>query len=180
MKLQRTSSHRASFARHAAEQYSAALHEFLVRRLRGSEDLDDMIQEVYLRLLKIEDASFIRNPRAYIFRTAAHVVYDFASQKKRANKYVVTDSEIVEQVAEFPSDVRAEDSLAKRLSTQRQLNAALAKLPELHQLVLLLYARDGHSYKEIARKLGVSVDQVERYLAAAKAALMALDWEWDK
>jgi len=168
----------AKFASEAAEHYSAELHRFLARRMHRPEEVEDLVQETYIRLLRIENSEFIRNPRAYILQTAAHVAHDFATKDRRAKEFVVVDSEVVDAVSEHPSEP-VKDQLATRLSTQKQLNAALAKLPPLHQAVLLMYAREGYSYKEIAQRLEVSLDQVERYLASAKQQLMAIDWGWD-
>lgn len=168
----------AKFASDAAEHYSAYLHRFLARRMHRPDEIEDLVQEVYVRLLKIDDGKFVRNPRAYILQTAAHVAHDFMTKDRRAKQFVVVDSEIVDTVSENPSDLPM-DQVATRLSTQEQLNKALAKLPPLHQAVLLMYAREGYSYKEIAARLGVSVDRVERYLASAKQQLIALDWGWE-
>jgi RNA polymerase sigma factor (sigma-70 family) len=168
----------AKFASDAAEHYSADLHRFLARRMHRPQDIEDLVQEVYIRLLKVEDDSFIRNPRNYILTTAAHVASDFVAKEQRAKKFVVIDSEVVETVSENPTELLP-DQIASRLSTQKQLNAALAKLPPLHQAVLLMFYREGYKYEEIAARLKVSLDQVERYLARAKKELMAIDWGWD-
>jgi len=168
----------AKFASDAAEHYSADLHRFLARRMHRPQDIEDLVQEVYIRLLKVEDDAVIRNPRNYILTTAAHVVSDFVAKEQRAKKFVMVDSEVAETASENPSELPA-DQIATRLSTQRQLNAALAALPPLHQAVLLMFYRDGYKYEEVAARLKVSLDQVERYLAHAKRELMAIDWGWD-
>lgn len=168
----------ARFASDAAANYSAELHRFLARRMHRSQDIEDLVQEVYIRLLKVDNDKFIRNPRSYILTTAAHVVSDFVAKERRAKKFVVIDSEVVETVSENPSELPP-DQIATRLSTQKQLNAAIAKLPPLHQAVLLMFYREGYRYDEIASRLKVSLDQVERYLAHAKREIMAIDWGWD-
>jgi RNA polymerase sigma factor (sigma-70 family) len=88
------------------------------------------------------------------------------------------DSATVEHLSENPTDYPT-DRLASQISTQNQLKTALAKLPPIHQAVLLMHAREGYKYDEIAKRLKVSVYQVERYLASAKQAMMEIDWEWD-
>jgi len=167
-----------SFAADAAEHYGAELHRFLARRMHRPQDIEDLVQEVYVRLLRINDSEFIRNPRAYILQTAAHVVHDWVSKNRRAQSYVVVDSEIVDHITENPTEPTT-DQLAKRLSTQRQLNAALAKLDASYQVVLLMHYREGYTYEEIATRLKISVAKVERRLASAKLALMDIDWRWD-
>jgi len=168
----------AKFASYAAEHYSKELHRFLARRMHRPQDIEDLVQEVYIRLLRIENGEFVRNPRAYILTTASHVAHDFATRDQRAKEHVLIDSEMADHVTENPSELPV-DQLATRLSTEKQLNAAVAKLAPIYQAVLLMHARDGYSYEEIAQRLKVSIHQVERYLANAKRELMAIDWGWD-
>jgi RNA polymerase sigma factor (sigma-70 family) len=167
----------AKFASKAAEIYSAELHRFLARRMHRRDEIEDLVQEVYIRLLKIDTGEFVRNPRAYILQTASHVAHDFVEKDRRAQEHVVVNSEVVDQVTENPSD-HPSCRLAEQLSTQKQLNTALAKLAPIHAAVLLMYYREGYTYEEIAERAKVSVRQVERYLANAKKELMDIDWEW--
>lgn len=167
----------AQFARNAAEFYSADLHRFLARRMHRAHDIEDLAQEVYIRLLKIDQGEFVKNPKAYILQTAANVEYDFRERHRRDNRFVVVNSEVAEEMAANLPDEPTVDP-AQRLSTEKQLNAALAKLTPIHQTVLVMRYREEYSYEEIARELKVTVRQVERYLANAKKELMEVDWEW--
>src|SRR3569832_531236 len=90
----------AKFASNAAQHYCVELHRFLARRMHRPQEIEDLVLEVYLRLLKIENGDFVRNPRAYILQTAAHVAHDFMAKDRRAKEYVVIDSEIVDAVSE--------------------------------------------------------------------------------
>jgi RNA polymerase sigma factor (sigma-70 family) len=170
----------AEFTEKAVEHYGERLHAFLARRMHKPQDDDvkDLVQEVYMQLLKANNTALVRNPVAYIMTTAAHVAEKFGKRDKRARHYVCADSELMEFAAENPLEPPT-DQMARRLSTQKQLNAALARLPPVYQLVLLRFYRDGLSYVEIRRELKISIHQVERYLAHAKEQLMAIDWEWD-
>jgi RNA polymerase sigma factor (sigma-70 family) len=170
----------AEFAEKAVEHYGERLHSFLARRMHNPQDQDvkDLVQEVCLQLLKANHTALVRNPVAYILTTAAHVAERFGKRDQRARRYVCVDSELMEFAAENPAELPA-DQMARRLSTQRQLNAALVQLPAIYQLVLLRFYRDGLSYVEIGKELKLSIHQVERYLAHAKEQLMAIDWEWD-
>jgi RNA polymerase sigma factor (sigma-70 family) len=170
----------AKFASRAAELYSAELHRFLARRLHRPDDIQDLAQEVYLRLLKIDNGEFVTNPKAYVLQTAAHVAHDYQEKDRRARAHVVVDSDIAEEVAEELGTQDPSYDPARRLSSQQQLNAALAQLSPLHQTVLLMCYREEYSYEEIAQELQVTKRQVERYLANAKKELMEVDWQWDQ
>jgi RNA polymerase sigma factor (sigma-70 family) len=167
-----------AFAAKAAELYSTDLHRFLARRMHRPHEVEDLVQEVYLRLLKIDRGEFVQNPRAYILQTASHVFHDHFQKDRRTQRFVLTDSEVVDRVSENPPELAACD-LARRLSTEKQLKAVLAQLSKLHAAVLIMFYREGYSYEEIADQLKVSVRQVKRYLANAKEELTRIDWKWD-
>ena len=50
--------------------YRGALQAFFYRRLRTKADAADLVQEVYLRMLRVSDPEAIRNPEAYLFTVA--------------------------------------------------------------------------------------------------------------
>jgi RNA polymerase sigma-70 factor (ECF subfamily) len=166
-----------ALATEAVEHYGKQLHGFLARRLHRPHEIEDLVQETFVALLKAPDLTGIANPRAYVLRVAANVLYRFSKREKLRNQRVEFDSELVEFATENPREGTL-DELAERLSSQDQLHAALAKLPALFQAVLLMHYGYGYSYEEISAKLDISWHQVERYLLRAKRALMSVDWEW--
>lgn len=166
----------ATFAEAAFEHYGAQLHRFLLRRLRRPHDAEDLAQEVFMRLSRIEDSAFVRQPRAYLFGVASHVVCEFEMRGGRARECITFDSEMLERQAEHPAQLPPDD-LAERLNAQRQLRAALERLPPMHLAVFLLHKRDGYSYEEIGRKLELPARKIETYLAEAKAQLRMMKWD---
>ena len=60
--------------------YGGQLRRFLSARLRNATDIPDLAQEIYLRLLRIKDHEAIRNPQAYLFTVAMHVLHQHALQ----------------------------------------------------------------------------------------------------
>lgn len=161
----------ASFARYRRE-----LHRYLMRRLRTPQDVDDLAQEVYMRLLRLDDDKIVRKPLAYLYGIAAHVVADFRIESEHEREHVTIDSDAAERGADQPAEVRLDD-LADRLNLQQQIDRALAQLPPTHAAVLVLHKRDGLSYEEVARELGLSVHTVEKYVTQAKARIRTMPWE---
>jgi RNA polymerase sigma-70 factor (ECF subfamily) len=164
----------ASLAETVFDRYRRNLQRFLIQRLRGSQDASDLSQEVYLRLLRVPDLSLVRQPRAYLFRIAANVVYEFHIGRQQES--VTFDSEILDAVTENPPEP-TQDELAERLHTERQLEAVLAQLSPLYRAILLMQKRDGMSYAEIGKELRLSVHTVEKYLFRALAMVRATKWE---
>src|SRR5688572_11890169 len=130
------------------EKYQAELHRFLVRRLRAGQDSDDLAQEVYLRLLRLERSEIVQQPQAYVYTIASHVASQF---RMRAERGLVTfDSQAADAAAERPASF-ASDEMIERLGSEAEVERILGLLPPTHRAVFVLCKRDGLSYANIAR-----------------------------
>src|SRR5690349_4848098 len=67
----------------AFEQHRHALQQFLTRRISRSEDVKDLLQEVFIRMLSVNPDTLVKNPQAYLYGIAGHVVREFIRRKKR-------------------------------------------------------------------------------------------------
>jgi RNA polymerase sigma-70 factor (ECF subfamily) len=161
-----------SVAASACEQYQAELHRFLMRRLHSAQQAQDLAQEAYLRLLRVDRAELIRQPRAYLYRIAVNLVTEF---RLRAQRDPVTyDSEALAKIAESTA-VESTDH-GERASDAEQIELLLEHLPPLYRAIFVLRKRDGLSYPEIAQHLGISVHTVKKYLARAVAGCRQANW----
>lgn len=152
-------------------QYQKALQRFLTQRLRSAEDAADLAQEVYLRMLRVEDSELVRSPQDYLYGIATHVVHQF---KLRARREVVEfDSAAVEQAAEHPREP-PRDELAQRIETEQHAQWALGQLPPTQRIVFLLRKRDHLSNRQIAQRLQLSTHTVKKYLFQAQARMRTL------
>lgn len=163
-------------ARSAFHKYAPALHRFLLRRIHRPQEIDDMAQEVFARLLRVESAEFVRKPASYLFGIAANVVREFRIRSEHDQERVTFDSHMMDHLAEHPFEPQA-DQMAERLSLQRQLERGLAQLPRTHRAVLLLVTRDGLTHEEAAKASGLSVHTVEKYVTEARARLKLMKWD---
>lgn len=164
----------ASFATSTFGRYRRELHRYLMRRLRRPEDVNDLAQEVYLRLIMISDEKVIEKPLPYLYGVASHVLADHMFDLKQRSH--IDWSEDADDWIESPACVLPDD-MADRLNLQQQIDKALAQLPPTHAAVLLAHKRDGLSYEEVAEKLGLSVFTVEKYVTVAKAKIRTMSWE---
>ena len=150
----------------AFRKYAPDLHRYIARRTRRPSAAPDLTQDVFERFLLVKDADAVRNPQAYLFGIASHVVREALFREDRS--LVTFDSDIAEHAEEnLPSG--AQDALEERLALRQELRAALMRLPLAHRAVLLLIKRDGLSYEEAAEKLHLSVNTVTSYLFEARA-----------
>jgi RNA polymerase sigma-70 factor (ECF subfamily) len=150
--------------------YAPELRTYLLRRLGRPQDVDDLAQEVNLRLLSISPEKDIRKPMAFIYSVAARVLADYREKRARNDGVFVpsddASADALDQASEALSD-KPEENLAVRQSIEE----ALSKLPAMQAAVLVLHKRDGMSYEEVAVKLGISVHTVHKYLTKAMAHL---------
>lgn len=153
-------------------EYGAQLHRFLLRRLTRPQDADDLAQEVFMRLARMERPELVRKPHAYLFSVASNLIREFRLRTNRDRACITYDSDMVEQLSESSSASR--DELAEQLDVERRLERALSLLPRKHRAVLLLVKRDGLSHKEVARRTGLNVRTVERYVMEAVARMMTM------
>lgn len=164
----------ASFATSTFGRYRRELHRYLMKRLRRPQDVDDLAQEVYLRLLTLDDEKTVHKPLAYLYGVASHVLADHMFDMKQRSH--IDWSEDVDDWYDTPACVLPDD-MADRLNLQQQIDRAIAQLPPTHAAVLLAHKRDGLSYEECAEKLGLSIHTVEKYVTMAKAKIRTMAWE---
>jgi len=155
-------------------RYEEALSRYLRRRVRRPEDIADLVQEIFeLFVRRKERAEVVRNPLAYLFRIAFHVVGTALDDERRSP--VMFDSEAaVEALAAQPPTSSGED--AEELAVREDVKAALAKLPKNHLIALLMVEGEGLSCKEAATLSGFTPATIASYVTHARAALkLALD-----
>lgn len=162
----------ASPAAHLAEmafrKYAPELHRYIERRIRRPGSAPDLTQDIFERFLQIKDTDAMRNPQAYLYGIASHVVWESRFREDRS--LVTYDSEAVE-AASGTLENALPDDLAERLALQEDLKVALAELPAMHRAVLLLVKREGFSYEEVARKTHLSVNTINSYVFEARAKI---------
>lgn len=142
-----------------------ALQGFLRRRVAHVWDVQDLAQEVYLRMLRIDEtkAEAIADPRAYLFTVASNLVKEHAMLRKRQASGI----DITQVLPELEAPQGSAEDEAEREFRRRRVAGMLEQLPPRCRAVLLMQHRDGMSYEEIAEKFGVSTHMVKKYVVKA-------------
>jgi RNA polymerase sigma factor (sigma-70 family) len=149
---------------------SPQLHRYIQRRLRRVSDVPDLTQEIFERFLRGDWGAKVRDPHAYLFGIASHVVADARMAEQRDP--VTFDSEISGKAAES-LETSVPDS-AESLSLEEELSDALQQLPAAHCAALLLTKRDGLTCKEAALRMKTTEGTVRVYVCEARAQLKIL------
>jgi RNA polymerase sigma-70 factor (ECF subfamily) len=136
------------------------------RLLTRRADAEECFQETFLAALELWRREPVRSPRAALRRLATARAVDRLRQRYReAARHAGEASATPVDRAPSPAQHAAAAELAEAL------RAALAELPDKQADVFCLHCLDGHSYKEVAGALGVSVDAVGVLLHRARARL---------
>ena len=131
--------------------------------LRGTfpavHDVDDIVQESYLRVWKAHALRPVRSAKAFLYKVARHAALDLL-RRNRASP--------VDPLGDLAALRVIDDKLdaADVLSAQEKLDLladAVVSLPTRCREVLLLHKIQGLSQKEIADRLGLSVRTVENH-----------------
>lgn len=131
------------------------------RRADSRADAEDAVQDSIASFLA-NDSAAIGNPRAYLHRSVHN---SLADAYRRAQTLDVQSFEVLSE-DELPvnGDPDAPVRTAQLLDAMK---AALAELPPKCQQVFLWHRLEGYSHQEIAERMGLSVNMVERYMMRA-------------
>jgi len=129
-------------------------------------ELDDLAQEVFLRLLRYSEKTAVENPLGYLLRIAGNVASEW---RERARVCKPHDQEWLEDLLIEP-DQEPENSVSQARS-DANVQAAVDKLPPRQRQVLLLRVNEGLTYKQIAERLELSPRVVLRDLSRAYSQL---------
>lgn len=141
-------------------------HEPLLRSwLRGAfpavRDVDDVVQESYLRLWRTQTSRQVRSARSFLFTVARRVVLDALRRERRSPLAAVPDPAAFEVADETPGVIE-NAALTERLDVVAD---ALMTLPPRCRDVVMLAKLKGLSRHEVAAQLGISVKTVDEQLA---------------
>jgi RNA polymerase sigma factor (sigma-70 family) len=139
------------------------------------QDVDDILQESFIRVLRSDAKQQISSPKGYLFVVSRNLVLKKLMQQSKEIHTELDDALIEDDV-----DNSVEKELYQKIKFERFSNV-LSLLPEKNRRAILLRKLYCLSHKEIATKMGVSVSSVEKYIATGvkqcKQSLCAQGYE---
>lgn len=126
-------------------RYQRDLFAFLYRLLEDAETAEDLVQESFLRVYERRNTFRPQGRfKTWLYAIAKHLAGDELRRRRRHRTLLFLAAEESETF---------EETLQRR-ALQRQVRAALRKLPLAQRLALLLHEYHGFSYAEIGTVLG--------------------------
>ncbi|WP_369062072.1 sigma-70 family RNA polymerase sigma factor [Caulobacter sp. 73W] len=148
--------------------YEPALRAWLGRRPLPGLDVDDIIQEAYAILAGLESVEHIRNPRTYLFEVAKSVIL----QALRRSRIVAFEALAEAEGMDFPSGAPSPEDVAADRQELGRVAALIAGLPGKCREAFTLRKVHGLSQREVAQRMGVSENTVEKHVGKGIALLM--------
>ena len=153
-----------SFVTAIEKAHSLELRRFLSARLRNAADLPDLVQEIYLRVLRLKNHEVIRNPQAYLYTIASHVLHQY-TLRRASTPETMDPLDVVDALESAAIDDPAEQAdIEQRVE---MLGRALEEYSPRAYAVLVMYRCEGLTLKQIGERLGVSSVMARKYLASA-------------
>jgi RNA polymerase sigma factor (sigma-70 family) len=143
------------------QPHESMLRGWLRSRFGAQCDVDDLVQETYLRIAQARARGEVQAPKAFLFATARNVALDQLRRLRTANAKPLAESEafhVFDDTANVAETVARNQELAL-------LTEAIQTLPDRCRQIFTLRKVYGLSPGEIAEKLGVSENTVSAQLS---------------
>lgn len=145
------------------------LRAFFQRTVNEAE-AEDLLQELYIRLIRQVDRTPPANCKGFLFSAAANLLRD------RWRRRAVRKLDQMDSLDHFGFDLEDcaehDPSLwAEQIEQLERLNSALAQTSEKAARAFICHRVEGCSYADIATNMGVSVSMVEKYISSALTEL---------
>lgn len=145
-------------------KYQAQLKGFIAKRVAAKEDREDILQNVFYQLARIDlEAYPITQISAWLYSVARNQIIDWSRKRRDEEMPVVADRDedgsFIREVTEmlFDEDSSPEMDFIKSLIWE-ELETAMGELPEEQRTVFELTELQGFSFKEISESTGITVN----------------------
>lgn len=142
------------------EPHEAALRMYLLGKFPTLPDVEDVIQESLVRVLRAHERGAVESARALLFATARNLALDLLRRQRVVSFEPMTEND---ESFVFSSATNVAESVSKNEEFDL-LRQAIQSLPERCQQVVTLRMAYGLSQREIAQRLGITENTVERQM----------------
>lgn len=140
--------------------HDTSLKAYLRGAFPSVRDVDDVVQESYLRIWKAKARRPIVSARSFLFRIARNVALDGLRRNYISPIALVSDLEAL-QVADEKSDLGATLALREKAAL---LSDCLATLSPRSREVIILCKLQGLSHQDAGQRLGISDRTVDEHM----------------
>jgi RNA polymerase sigma-70 factor (ECF subfamily) len=139
------------------QPHEGPLRAYLHRTFPSLQDIDDLVQESYLRILKARAITPIRSVAGFLFAIARRLAIDNFRRNREAGHETVTEFHSLRAL-------REERGVVETVSLRQEavfLAEAIDSLPARCREIVILRKLEGLSHHEIAARLGIAAETVQ-------------------
>lgn len=145
---------------HLYAEYHRQVLAYLTRLVSDRETAEDLCHDTFIKAIRGWEG---RDPEAsatsWLYRIATNTAYDHLRRRRRIRFTPLVDTE---------PPPNGSHTVESRLDEQEPVRNALAQLPSMYRLALVMHSCEGHSTQEIADALGCSNSAVKTRLFRAR------------
>jgi len=163
--------------------HTDALYRTALRMTKNPSDAEDLVQETLLKAYR----SFDRfeqgtNAKAWLFKIMTNTfINNYRAKQKESTSVSFDDIDDSVMHTQLPGMVAESSDPEKEFFNKiidRDVVAAIEKLPEEFRMVVVLAFNEGFAYQEIADIMGIQVGTVKSRLHRGRKILQKLLWEY--
>lgn len=148
-------------------RYKGPLALSMSRLIKSREDIEELLQELFLRVWKNRDKLDTERYLAYLYKIAENLVYDRLRKAAREKRLSVDYfTHIIEAYSHIEEGIFSKELL-------ELLQRGIQQLPEQRRRVFELCKIEGKSYEEVSQLLSISVATVNSHITNANASIKA-------
>ena len=160
-------------------RFRRPLLSYFSRRVADPSEVEDLTQEVFLRILRRDGSVPVDNPEIYVFRIAVNLLRDRA--RRAASHRAAEHASLDDQTGEFSKSGLLEPALVEDRQPERVLLSQEALLEVMRVLdklgphtreIFILSRLERMRHREIAAIYGMTVSAVEKHVAKAAVLLV--------
>jgi len=142
------------------KKYSRRLYGFVFRYIKQEADTEEVVQEVFMKIWQSrENINIYSSFESFLFTIAHNATVNLLKKRATEQKYVehVKSLQRIEETYELTDEIQYNE-------LNRKFQDLLNELTPRQKEIFQLSREEGLSNKEIAKKLGISVQTVKNHL----------------
>ncbi|MEH6550030.1 MAG: RNA polymerase sigma factor [Pseudomonadales bacterium] len=135
-----------------------------VARIVPPKEIEDIVQETYVKVCQVKHKEKIEHPRSFLYRTARNLAFDYLKKAETQRADSVGDDAFLfdADTDDFKDDIYEQVAKNEEFA---QFCDAVRQLPVQCRKVFVLKKVYGYSQQEIAQELELSQSTVEKHVA---------------
>jgi len=149
------------------KKYSRRLYGFVFRYIKQEADTEEIVQDVFIKIWKSRDKINVYTSfESFLFTIAHNATVNLLKKRAIEQKYVehVKSIQYIEESYELTDEIHYKE-------LKQKFQGVFNELSPRQKEIFQLSREDGLSNKEIAEKLGISVQTVKNHLVTTLSFL---------